>query len=104
MPTVNKYRLPVDADAVAAIAKRWNISRLSLFGSALREDFSADSDVDVLIEFMPQTEYSLFDIVDLKHELEALFQRPVDVVEPAALTNPYRREHILKTAKLLYAA
>jgi predicted nucleotidyltransferase len=97
-------RFSVDADRLAAVAMRWGISRLSLFGSALGEDFGEDSDVDVLVEFSPQTHYSLFDLVDLKQELESVFRRSVDLFEPAALTNPYRRKHIMATARVLYAA
>jgi predicted nucleotidyltransferase len=104
IPDVDEPRLPVDTAAVTAVAKRWSITRLSLFGSILRSDFREDSDVDLLIEFSGDVKYSLFDIAQLKHELELVFRRQVDIVEPAALTNPYRRRHIMQTAKVLYAA
>ena len=73
---------------------------MSLFGSVLREDFRNDSDVDVLLEFLPDARYSLFDLAQLKSQLEQLFRRPVDIVEPGALANPYRRKHILQTAQV----
>lgn len=94
----------MDTYALAALAKEWGISRLSVFGSTVRDDFHNDSDVDLLVEFGPNVHYSLLDLANLKAELERIFQRAVDIVEPAALTNPYRRKHILETAQLLYAA
>ena len=77
---------------------------MSVFGSVIRDDFRENSDVDLLVEFEPGVQYSLIDLANLKAELEQLFRRAVDIVEPAALTNPYRRKHILDTAQLLYAA
>ena len=77
---------------------------MSVFGSVIRDDFRENSDVDLLVEFEPGVQYSQIDLANLKAELELLFRRAVDIVEPAALTNPYRRKHILDTAQLLYAA
>jgi uncharacterized protein len=96
--------LTLDIALLAALAKEWRISRLSAFGSVVRDDFHGDSDVDLLVEFEPNVPYSLLDLANLKVELERIFRRAVDIVEPAALTNPYRRKHILDTAQLLYAA
>ena len=96
--------LALDTSALTSLAKQWRVSRLSIFGSAIRDDFRQDSDVDLLVEFEPNVQYSLFDLAHLKEELEQLFHREVDIVEPAALTNPYRRKHILETAQTLYAA
>jgi hypothetical protein len=77
---------------------------VSVFGSALRNDFNRDSDLDLLIVFKNGNEKSLFDIIDLKNELEDLFGIDVDIVEKEALVNPYRKSEILKTAKVIYAA
>jgi len=101
---VDLHSLSLDRAALTAIATQWRISRLSLFGSVVREDFRSDSDVDLLVEFASDVHYSLIDLAILKTQLEVIFQREVDIVEPAALTNPYRRRHILDTAQLLYAA
>ena len=98
------HSLSVDTTALAVLAKEWRISRLSAFGSVVRDDFRKDSDVDLLVEFEPDARYSLMDLANLKAQLELVFQRDVDIVEPAALTNPYRRKHILKTAQTVYAA
>ncbi len=63
-----------------------------------------DSDVDLLVSFDPEAKVSLFDIMDLEMELEQLFMRPVDIVEPQALSNPIRRKNILRSREPLYAA
>ena len=98
------HSLKLDAQALDSLAREWRISRLSAFGSVVRDDFHKDSDIDLLVEFEAEVHYSLIDLANLKAELERVFRRAVDIVEPAALTNPYRRKHILDTAQLLYAA
>ena len=75
----------------------------SLFGSILRDDFRPDSDVDVLVTFSPEARISLFDLVQMKIDLEKIFHRPVDVIEKDALENPFRKREILRTAKVVYA-
>ena len=76
----------------------------SLFGSILLEDFSPDSDVDVLVTFAPDAQVSLFDMVQMQLELKAIFARDINLVEKASLNNPYRRREILQTAKRVYAS
>jgi uncharacterized protein len=94
----------VDDQAFDYIIKKYDLAEVSIFGSALRDDFSSSSDYDLLVIFNKSKEKSLFDLIDLKNELEELFGRNVDIVEKDALLNPYRREEILKTAKVIYAA
>ena len=65
-------RIPVDKEELAALCRRRHIRRLSLFGSVLRDDFGADSDVDVLVEFEPGHTPGLA-VVDVEDELSALF-------------------------------
>ena len=88
---------------IAAFCKRWNITEFSLFGSALRADFHPDSDVDVLVTISPKAHISLLDIAQMQIELEAIFKRPVDLVEKEGLRNPYRKREILSTARVIYA-
>jgi len=90
--------------SIKPLAKKWKIKELAVFGSALRDDFSSRSDVDLLVVFEDDAHFSLFDLVDLKAELEQVLGRPVDLVEKAGLTNPYRRAEILQAAKTIYAA
>jgi len=98
-----KFRIP--RKRIAAFCQRWSITEFSLFGSALRDDFRPDSDVDVLVSIDPKAKnIGLFEIIDMKLELEDMFKRPVDLVEKEGLRNPYRRKEILRTAQVIYAA
>lgn len=84
--------------------RKWQIRELALFGSVLREDFSPDSDIDVLVTFTPEARWTLFDIVEMREELGRIFGREVDLVEKQALRNPFRRREILNTHQVVYAA
>ncbi len=97
-------RIPIDKKKLSDFCQRWKITEFSLFGSVLREDFRADSDIDVLVSFQPEAPWSLFDIAQMQIELEEMFGRPVDLVEKEGLRNPYRREAILNSAQVVYAA
>jgi predicted nucleotidyltransferase len=99
-----KTGIPIPRKKINEFCRRWKVTEFSLFGSVLREDFRPDSDVDVLVTFAPDAKVSLFDLVDMKIELEEVFKRPVDVVEKDALRNPYRKREILSTAQMIYAA
>ena len=96
-------KIIVPQEKIAEFCQRWEIEEFSLFGSILRADFNAQSDVDVLVVFAEKAEIGLFDIAQMQIELEAMYGRPVDVIEKASLRNPYRREEILKTAQVVYA-
>ena len=103
VPAANKSVLP-SADEIAAFCRKWMVVELSLFGSVLRGDFGADSDVDVLVDFAPGAPWSLFDWVDMIDELRGLFGRKVDLVEKSGLRNPFLRQEILGNREVLYAA
>ncbi len=94
----------LDREALGAFCRKWRIRELSLFGSALRDDFNPESDLDFLVSFEPDAGWDLFDLVDMKAELEAQVGRPVDLVEKEALRNPWRKYAILQTREVLYAA
>ena len=89
---------------IEEFCKRWSITEFSVFGSVLRDDFSTDSDIDVLVTIDPKAKIGLFELIDMKLELEKIFKRPVDLVEKEGLRNPYRRQEILRTAQVVYAA
>jgi hypothetical protein len=82
---------------------RWKVKELSLFGSALREDFKPDSDVDLLISFTEDAIWCVFDFVEMKEELSNIFGREVDLIEKEALRNPFRRHAILYNREIIYA-
>lgn len=77
---------------------------MSVFGSVLRSDFDADSDVDILVSFYEDARWSLFDWVDMIEELKEIIGREVDLVERESLRNPFRRDAILNNNEVIYAA
>jgi predicted nucleotidyltransferase len=78
---MGRVRIEIPQDRLAAFCRTHRIRRLSVFGSALREDFRPDSDVDLLVSFEEGARYSLFDLVIMQDELQAILGREVDLVE-----------------------
>ena len=99
-----KIRIDIPETKLADFCRCWKIEELSLFGSVLRNDFGPDSDIDVLVTFEPDTDWSLLDVACMKLELEDIFCRPVDIVEKSAIRNPFRRKRILGEYEVVYAA
>ena len=98
-------RLP--REAIEDFCRKWMIIRLEIYGSALREDFRDDSDVDILVTFASDSHWSLMDLVVMEKELSRIIGRKVDLVERVSIErsqNPLRRKEILDTAKQFYAA
>jgi len=91
-------------DTLTEFCRRWRVRTLAVFGSALRDDFGPESDVDFLVQFEPGARWDLWDLSDMHDELAALIGRPVDLVEEEALRNPYRKREILATREVVYAA
>jgi len=96
--------LPVEfsRDSLDAVCRRYGILRLSVFGSALRDDFTAESDLDILVEFQPGRTPG-FGFFRLEEELTAVFGRRVDLNTRASLS-PYFRDRVLFEARELYVA
>ena len=99
---MNAELLSIDRARLAELCRRHRIRRLALFGSALRDDFGPESDVDVLVEFEPGTRVGLR-FVTIQDELSELLGRTVDLNTPAFLS-PHFRERVLSTAVPLYEA
>src|SRR3990170_7530372 len=97
-------KIAIPHEQLIELAKRHGLKELAFFGSVLSDRFGPESDIDVLIEFLPDVNASLYDLVDIKDELEALFNREVDVVEKTGLRNPFRRHAILSNYEVIYAA
>ena len=94
-------RLAVDRETLAALCRRWQIERLELFGSVLRDDFRPDSDVDVLVTFAPEAHHGLFAFARMEEELTALVGRKVDLLTRQSVErseNWIRRNEILRSA------
>lgn len=100
-------KLDIPQENLAEFCRRWMIEEFALFGSVLREDFTADSDVDVLVSFQAEAKWTLFDLASMREELKAIFGREVDLLTRGGLEasrNYLRREAILAGAEIIYAA
>nr|MBC8525143.1 nucleotidyltransferase family protein [Chlorobium phaeobacteroides] len=86
----------------AEFCRRNHIRRLALFGSVLRDDFTADSDIDVLAEFEPDHVPGLA-FYGMQRQLAEIFGRKVDM-NTAKDLSPYFREEVLDEAEYLYVA
>lgn len=93
----------IDEPRLAAFCGRWQVAELALFGSVVRDDFRPDSDVDVLVAFLPEARREFVDLEDMAVELADLFGRPVGVVSMRGL-RPRLREEVLRDARVVYAA
>jgi hypothetical protein len=95
-------RLNLTRDQLEAFCRAHRIHRLAVFGSVLREDFGANSDVDVLVEFEPGVRVGL-EFFEMQDELAALVGRQVDLLSFDSIRNAYR-DAILTAAEDLYVA
>ena len=100
---VGSRDLNIPSERLAEICRRYHVQRLALFGSALREDFCPESDIDILVTFEPEAPIGFLALGRMRRELEALFGRPVDLVPQEGL-KPYIRDEVLSSAELIYAA
>ncbi len=96
-----------DPESVRRFCRERGIARLEIFGSALRDDFGRDSDVDLLCTLTPEKDQrcGLLEWVDMQLKLQEIFGRPVDLVSRWAIErsrNRYRRDAILSTATPIY--
>lgn len=103
-----KTRILIDYEAIVEFCQRWKITEFALFGSVLTDDFRPDSsDIDVLVSFAQDAHWTLFDWVDMEEEIKRIFGRDVDLVSRRGIErsrNPFRRQAILNSAKVIYAA
>ena len=94
------------SEEIVDFCRRWQIRELSLFGSVLRDDFGPDGDIDVLVTFAEQAQWTLLDHVDMQTELAHILTRKVDLVSRRGVEssrNYLRRNEILETAEVVYA-
>ncbi len=90
---------------IADLCQRFGVERLELFGSAASDHFDRDrSDVDFLVRFHPKESANWDDYFGLQFAFEELFQRPVDLVEEAAVENPFFWAAIERSRQVIYAA
>ena len=99
-------KIEIPDEALAEFCRRWKIKELALFGSAMRGDLRSDSDIDILVTFSPDADWSLFDHFHMENELVKLLGRDVDLVSRKALEespNWIRRRSILESVETIYA-
>jgi len=82
------------------IFKNYGVNQAYIFGSFARGEQNQDSDIDFLIEYDPNADFTLFELVELKYALEEAFHRKVDVVTQGALSK-YIRPYVLKDRKAI---
>ena len=100
-------KLVLPNDEIAQFCQKWRIQELSLFGSVLRDVFQADSDVDIMVTFCEDTHWTLLDMGRMEGELRKIFNRDVDLISKQGIKssrNHIRRDAILMSAKVIYAA
>ena len=97
--------LTIPSRKIAALCRRYGVKKLSLFGSAARDELLPESDIDLMVEFGPASKVSLWDMPKVQAEFSALFgHRPVELVPPEIMKNPFRRKAILADLRVLYEA
>ncbi|MBP7582561.1 MAG: nucleotidyltransferase family protein [Spirochaetes bacterium] len=94
--------ISIPHDAIADFCARNRIRRLSFFGSVTRDDYSPESDVDVLVEFEPEAKVGLR-FFEMEEELSRLLGRPVDLNTPGFLS-PHFRDQVIAEAEVAYVA
>jgi predicted nucleotidyltransferase len=94
-------KIAIPKSQIEAFCRRNHIRRLALFGSALRDDFGTESDVDVLVEFEPEARVGLIGFAGMENELSRLIGRKVDL-NTAGFLSSYFREQVLDEAEVVY--
>ena len=100
---MTRHGIEFPEDKIAAFCRRHHIRRLSLFGSILRDDFTPESDVDVLVEFEPDARVGLIRLAGIELELAEVLGRKVDLNTPGFLI-PHFRDEVLAEAEVHYDA
>lgn len=94
-------KINIPYEEIAEFCQRWRIKELSIFGSALRDDFRPDSDVDVLVQFEPDARIGLIRFAQIEHELNRMLKRKVDLNTRDCLSKCFRDE-VLREAQVVY--
>ncbi|MDR2204778.1 MAG: nucleotidyltransferase domain-containing protein [Flavobacteriaceae bacterium] len=95
--------LNINKEHLYTLCKKHNVENLYLFGSALTDRFSNESDVDILVKFLPTDLFQYFNnYISLKENLEKIFGRNVDLVEEQTLKNPVLIRTINRNKQQIY--
>jgi predicted nucleotidyltransferase len=99
--TVRQHNITLPMEQIEAFCRRNPIRKLSLFGSVLRDDFTEKSDVDFLVELLPNTRMGLFQFIGMQVELEEILGRKVDLRTASNLGDRFR-DKVVSQAELIY--
>ena len=104
---MGKPQLALPTGKIAVFCRNWRLREFSIFGSALREDFGPDNDIDVLVTFDNDARHTLFDLARMEEELRDILGRTVDIISRRGIEasqNDKRKKAILSSAKTVYVA
>ncbi len=94
--------LDFDRSRIKDFCRKWKITRMAFFGSILRDDFGPASDADVIVTYASDIDWSSYDYLAMREEIETLFARQVDVVEEGTIRNPIKRRCIYENLEVIY--
>ena len=103
---ISRHGITLPIDRIAEICERYDVRELSVFGSLLRDDFAPDSDIDLLVTFRDDDPGPWMSKLNrMEEDLRAILGRKVDLVPKESILkseNWIRRDHILRTARVIY--
>lgn len=97
-------KIDIPREKIEDFCRRWKIKEMAIFGSALREDFGPESDLDLLVTFSEEARWTLFDWAEMIEELKKITGRDIDLVDRESIRNPFRRRSILARMEAIYGA
>ena len=95
-------RIQLPIERIKEFCRKYGVEEFSLFGSVLRDDFGPDSDIDVMLRFAPGHGFTFENTPQIQQELEAIFGRPVDVIEKNRIRNAFRRHSIMSSYRVVH--
>ena len=98
--TFTPQKIDIPNEELSALCRKYDVRKLSLFGSVLRDDFRVDSDLDILVEFEPDAHIGL-DFITFQNELSILLGRSVDLNTPDFLSRHFRQQ-VVNSAQVIY--
>jgi predicted nucleotidyltransferase len=101
----NLEAIEIPKEDISHFCARWQITELAFFGSVLRDDFRADSDLDILVTFADIAHWGLLEHLQMEQELAAIMGKEVDLISKRAIEssdNWLRRQEILQSAQVFF--
>lgn len=100
---MNGINIDLHTEEIVHLCKRYKVKELSVFGSAVKDDFTPESDIDILVEFRPEAIIGFMEFAGMQFELEKIFGRKVDLVSKTGL-NSIIKDEVIGSSQVLYAA